>query len=56
MSKHFADIGKQKLPFKRNKQAGGGAAICRAWLGVRRRRQDKRHCVEERQKIILTND
>lgn len=54
------DSGKEKYHLiGRNLQqtlAQGGAAICIDQLGVRGRRQDKRHTVAENQRLITTND
>lgn len=38
-----------------NQAQGGGAISCKR-LGVREGRRDKRHAVEERQRLIIAND
>ena len=56
MSKHFGDSAKEKLPFNRKKPpaepgSGRGGHLLRP-VGVKEGKQDERHAVEERQRLI----
>lgn len=56
ISKHLATLGRKKSFSARRNLRQNQAAIRHNWLGIRGGRQDKRHAVEECQRLIITDD